>query len=70
MPGSKWMPDPQQTIAAYTSTVAGVTTQYDALGRPTSRAASSELGVLTTSHAYLSGFQTRITNPRSRPRLS
>ncbi|MFA7542380.1 MAG: hypothetical protein WCZ02_09885, partial [Lysobacterales bacterium] len=60
---------PQQTIAAYNSTGAGVTTQYDALGRPTSRAASSELGVLTTTHAYLSGFQTRITNPRNHATL-
>ena len=42
----------------------GTWNEYDALGRPTSVSQDSELGLLTTSTAYLSGFQTRITNPR------
>jgi len=42
----------------------GVTTQYDALGRPIRVNQDSELGVLTTSTDYLPGFQTMVTNPR------
>ncbi len=42
----------------------GVTTQYDALGRPIRVSQDSEIGVLTTSTNYLSGFQTMVTNPR------
>lgn len=42
----------------------GITTFYDALGRPTQVKQDSELGLLTTTTEYLSGFQTRVTNPR------
>lgn len=49
----------------------GIWTTYDALGRTTSVSQSSELtsagnpnGLLTTHTEYLPGFQTRVTNPR------
>ena len=42
----------------------GSSTAYDGLGRPINTFADSELGLLTTSIAYLSGFQKSVTNPR------
>lgn len=42
----------------------GITTQYDVLGRPTGTLQTSELGPLTTSIEYLSGFTTRETDAR------
>ncbi len=46
----------------------GVRTEYDALGRVTKTMQDSELlpnaGVLNTITEYLTGFQTRVTNPR------
>jgi RHS repeat-associated protein len=42
----------------------GIRTEYDALGRVTKVKQDSELGVLTTSTEYLSGFQTKTTNPK------
>ncbi|MFC7301733.1 hypothetical protein [Cognatiluteimonas weifangensis] len=45
-------------------TLPGVHTAYDALGRVTSVTQDSELGPLVTTTQYLSGFQTRVTNPR------
>ena len=44
--------------------VAGIWTDFDALGRPTSVSQDSELGVLTTLTEYLPGLKTRTTNPR------
>lgn len=44
----------------------GTRTAYDALGRVTQVQQDSELGVLTTSHEYLSGFKTRITDARGK----
>lgn len=41
-----------------------VHTTYDALSRVTSVTQDSELGPLVTTTQYLSGFQTRVTNPR------
>lgn len=43
----------------------GVRTSYDALGRPTTVQQDSELGVLTTTTAYLTGFQRRVTDARN-----
>lgn len=43
----------------------GEWTTYDALGRMTSVANDSEWGPLVTFNQYLTGFQTKITNPRS-----
>lgn len=43
---------------------AGLWTEYDALGRTTSVSQDSELGLLTTKTEYLSGHQTRVTDPR------
>ncbi len=55
---------PLANIAAWNSTVSGTTTIYDALGRPASRSAASELGDLTTSYEYLGNFHIKVTNPR------
>ncbi|HLO95775.1 MAG TPA: hypothetical protein VK195_15795, partial [Burkholderiaceae bacterium] len=57
---------PQRDIASVSSTPAGKTTSYDALGRVLSTVADSELGPLSTSTAYLSGFKTQTTNPRGK----
>src|SRR5690606_7219967 len=46
------------------SPATGVWTDYDALGRATSVSQDSELGLLTTFTEYLSGYRTRVTNPR------
>ncbi|MGB3873975.1 MAG: RHS repeat domain-containing protein, partial [Stenotrophomonas sp.] len=60
----------QPTFAAYPATVhnasAGTTTTYDALGRPTSAVQDSELSpaALATTTEYLTGFQTRVTDPK------
>ena len=56
---------PARNIASITATPPGTTSSYDALGRNILTQASSELGTLNTSTAYLSGFQTRVTNPRN-----
>ena len=57
-------PPPPPPPPPGTSTLPGVHTTYDALGRVTAVAQDSELGVLTTATAYLSGFQIKVTNPR------
>ena len=46
------------------STLLGIHTEYDALGRVTKTRQDSELGQLNTTTEYLTGFQTRVTNPR------
>ncbi|MCE7032886.1 hypothetical protein LY625_09725 [Lysobacter sp. GX 14042] len=62
--------DGRVTFASYPSTVdnptTGTRTTYDALGRPTQVIQDSELGKLTTRTEYLSGFRTRVTNPRGK----
>jgi RHS repeat-associated protein len=55
---------PVRAIASITTPTAGTATSYDALGRPTQAVADSELGVLTTTTRYESGFQKRLTDPR------
>lgn len=56
---------PVRSLTSFTDTsLKGTTTSYDALDRPTIVKQDSELGVLTTTTEYLSGFQTRVTNPR------
>jgi len=57
---------PKRFITAFTDTPPGKRTFYDALGRPFRTEADSELGVLTSSVEYLSGFQTRNTNARGK----
>ena len=52
------------TYAAQQAGDKGVTTFYDALGRVTSVSQDSELGLLTTTTEYLTGFQTKVTSPR------
>jgi RHS repeat-associated protein len=49
----------------YTMLNTGIDTAYDALGRVTGTTADSELGLLSTSTAYLAPFQTQHTNARS-----
>ncbi|MGH8050513.1 MAG: RHS repeat-associated core domain-containing protein, partial [Arenimonas sp.] len=50
------------------STLLGIHTEYDALGRVTKTKQDAEsgpgLGLLTTTTEYLSGFKTKVTNPR------
>ncbi|HRP71437.1 MAG TPA: RHS repeat-associated core domain-containing protein [Luteimonas sp.] len=61
------------TFASYPATAhnpaTGTWTIYDALGRPTSVSQDSELspGLLVTTTEYQSGFQTRITSPKTHP---
>ena len=55
---------PVRSIALITTPVAGTATTYDALGRPTRTVASSELGDLTTTTQYVTGFQKRVTDAR------
>jgi RHS repeat-associated protein len=55
---------PLRFLSDYTAATQGTWTLYDALGRPTSVSQDSEHGLLTTRTEYLSGFQTRVTNPR------
>jgi RHS repeat-associated protein len=55
---------PRSTASNIASFTQGVTTTYDALGRVTQTSQDSELGALVTTTAYLSGFKTRVTNPR------
>jgi YD repeat-containing protein len=47
------------------SSLPGVHTTYDALGRVTRVEQDSELGLLTTATQYLSGFQRRTIDPRN-----
>lgn len=46
------------------STLPGIHTEYDALGRVTKTRQDSELGPLNTTTEYLTGFKTKVTNPR------
>jgi YD repeat-containing protein len=56
---------PRASLSNFTDAgIEGVTTSYDALGRPTQVKQSSELNTLTTTTDYLDGFVTRVTNPR------
>ncbi|MCC4596063.1 RHS repeat protein [Xanthomonas campestris pv. phormiicola] len=48
----------------------GTWTEYDALGRTTSVSQDSELGLLTTTTQYLSGFLTQTTNPRNQSTIT
>ena len=55
---------PRATATSVASFTEGVTNTYDDLGRPTRVRQHSELGNLDTVYAYLSGFETQVTNPR------
>lgn len=59
----------KRDIAAITSVVDGITTQYDALGRLTRSEAASELpgglATLATKIRYLTNFRKEITSPRN-----
>ena len=60
--------DGRETFASYPSASStpstGIWSTHDALGRLTSVAQDSELGLLTTTTEYLTNFGTRTTNPR------
>lgn len=55
------------TFASYPGTTSSLSTgqwtEYDALGRPVAKSHDSEQGLLTTTIAYLPGFQTEVTDP-------
>lgn len=57
---------PVGTLTSVNDSLPGTSTSYDALGRPTSVTQTAEAphGTLTTTTEYLTGFQTRVTNPR------
>ncbi|WP_449421942.1 RHS repeat domain-containing protein [Rhodanobacter lindaniclasticus] len=56
---------PMASLGSYASTaLPGSKTTYDALDRVTTVVQDSELGVLTTTTAYLSGLKIEVTNPR------
>jgi YD repeat-containing protein len=56
---------PVGSITDYkTDALTGTYTDYDALGRVIATRQDSELGVLTATTQYLTGFQTRTTNAR------
>ena len=57
---------PVSALTTYADALNGTTTYYDALGRITQTQAASELGTLTTTTQYLTGFQTQVTNPRGK----
>lgn len=55
---------PTQGVTDVRNALPGVTSSYDALGRVVRTQQDSELGLLTSSTAYLSGFRRQVTNPR------
>ncbi len=55
---------PTKNIGDYKAALPGTRTEYDALGRVTKVVQDSELGPLTTTTQYLSGFQTLLTDPK------
>ena len=55
---------PVSSLTSVNQSLPGTYTDYDGLGRLISMRQDSELGVLTTTREYLSGFRTRVTNPR------
>ncbi|MGA0611560.1 RHS repeat domain-containing protein [Caldimonas sp. KR1-144] len=57
---------PARSITSITAPVPGTTTAYDALGRVTQTRVDSELGALTTTTDYLTGFQRRVTDARGK----
>ncbi|WP_397572259.1 RHS repeat domain-containing protein, partial [Silanimonas sp.] len=56
---------PRASATGLASFTTGVTSTFDSLGRPTTVARNSELGSLSTSYAYLTGFRTEVTDPRT-----
>jgi YD repeat-containing protein len=54
------------TTTPATAGIAGSTSSYDALGRLIQARQDSELGVLTTSTAYLSGARQQVTDPKGK----
>jgi YD repeat-containing protein len=69
---TRYDPDSRKSFQSYPSrqftqldqSIPGVATTYDALDRVTQQRADSELGVLTTTNEYLTGFVRQVTNPR------
>ena len=56
---------PRASITSYADTaLQGTVTAYDALGRVIRVDQHSELGTLTSTTEYLTGYQRRVTNPR------
>ncbi len=71
--GWKYDADGQTTFEGYPRSTAGsvasfssqgVTSSYDALGRPLSISRHSELGALVTQHSYLAGFRAEVRDAR------
>lgn len=56
--------NPVTSVSNYATINTGIHTSYDGLGRVTQVQQDSELGTLTTTTAYQSGFETKVTDPR------
>lgn len=56
---------PRDAATGIASFTTGITSTFDSLGRPSAVVRSSELGNLTTAYAYLIGFRTEVTDPRT-----
>ena len=55
---------PSRSFSVVDQAIAGISTTYDGLDRVVQQRADSELGPLTTTTEYLTGFQRRVSNPR------
>lgn len=55
---------PTNAATSYTQSLPGTSTTYDALNRVAEVVQSSELGGLPTTTQYLSGFKTKVVDPR------
>jgi YD repeat-containing protein len=55
---------PVATLTSINDVLTGTYTEYDALGRVTKVKQDSEQGLLTMTTEYLTGFKTKVTNPR------
>ncbi len=55
---------PVANLTSINDVLKGSYTEYDALGRVTKTKQDSEQGLLTSTTEYLTGFKTRVTNPR------
>lgn len=59
--------NPTANVGDFNSVTQGMRTTYDALDRVVRIEQDSELGVLTTTTEYLTGFKTRVTPPKGQP---
>jgi RHS repeat-associated protein len=61
---------PVAALSTVDDALPGISSAYDALGRMISSKQDSELGALTTTTNYLSGFRTAVINPRNQTTIT